>query len=126
MTFTVLVLARKATTIIPVDAIAEWDLDVSISTIAGPDPKSVSRQLTVTSSANGNTNTGFLAVPPGFDIEAAMTRPTCNLRETLMDRLCQPTITVSAGGATDIRDQIEQAEEQLRRAAGSVLPELSR
>jgi outer membrane protein OmpA-like peptidoglycan-associated protein len=126
MTFTVLVLARKGTTVIPLDAIAEWDLDVSISMIVGPDPKNLSRQLTVTSSANGNANTGFLAVPPGFDIEAAMTRPTCNLRETLMDRLCKPTITVSADGATDIRDQIEQAEEELRRAAGRVLPGLSR
>jgi hypothetical protein len=120
MRLTVLVLARKGTTVIPLDAIGEWDLDVVISMIVGPDPKTLSRQLTIVSRTNSNTTAG-LPITPAFDLESAMTRPTCNLRETMMDRLCKPTVTSTTDAGADIRDEIGQAEEELRRAADRVL-----
>jgi OmpA family len=121
MTFTVVVVARKGALVVPLDAIAEWDLSAAISMIFGPDPKHLSRPVTIRSSTNGTTKTGFLATSPTFDLEQAMTRPTCDLREKMMDRLCKPTITGSTGAVTEISDQIDQGEEALRRAADGVL-----
>ena len=120
MKLTVLVLARKGTSVIPLDGIGEWDLDVVISMIVGPDPKTLSRQLTIVSATNSNALSGF-PITPAFDLEQAMTRPTCNLRETMMDRLCEPTVTATIDAGADIRREIEEAEEELRRAADRVL-----
>jgi outer membrane protein OmpA-like peptidoglycan-associated protein len=122
MTFTILLVARKGGVIVPLDARADWDLDVSIRMIVGPDPKQLSRQLTTVVSVNSHTLTGFLATGPIPDVEQAMSRPTVDLRQKMMDRLCMPTIAPVPPGAPSFDAAFDQAEEELHRAAGQLLP----
>jgi outer membrane protein OmpA-like peptidoglycan-associated protein len=119
MTFTVLLVARKGSLVIPLGDHAEWDLDVGIRMIVGPDPKQLSRQLTT--SVSVNSRTGVLATGAIPDIEQAMTRPTTDLRLAMMDRLCKPTILPLPGLGSTFDANLEQVQEELRRAAGQLL-----
>lgn len=68
MTLSVVLVARKGGLIVPLDARVDWDLDVSIRMIVGPDPKGLSRSLTTVVAVNSQTATGFLANGPIPDL----------------------------------------------------------
>jgi len=120
MTFVVLLVARKGGVIVPLDSHAEWDLDVAIRMPVGPDPKQISRFLET--KINVSSRTGFFATAPIPDVERAMSRPTVDMRQKMMDRLCMPTIAPFTPGGADFDSALDQADEELRRAAGELLP----
>jgi hypothetical protein len=65
-----------------------WNLSSDIvfqGTIGNP-------RFVSSTSTDSRTDSTLVGAPPGLDIDAAMSKPTCGLREGLMSKLCEPTI----------------------------------
>jgi outer membrane protein OmpA-like peptidoglycan-associated protein len=121
MALSIVLVARKGDTIVPLDEHAEWDLSALVSMIVGPDPKTLSRSVTSITSVDSRTN--FFATRPRPDIERAMSLPTCTLRDRMMNQLCKPTIHDVQGGLGDEFDEeLERAKKELDEAFRKLVP----
>ena len=121
MALSIVLVARKGDTIVPLNEHAEWDMSSLISMIVGPAPKTLSRSLTSITGVDSRTN--FFSTRPLPDIERAMSLPTCTLRERMMNQLCKPTVTVVQGGIGDEFDEeLARAKKELDDAFKKLVP----
>ena len=121
MALSIVLVARKGDTIVPLDDHAEWDMSALVSMIVGPDPKTLSRSVTSITSVDSRTN--FFATRPRPDIERAMSLPTCTLRDRMMNQLCKPTIHDVQGGLGDEFDEeLARAKRELDEAFRKLVP----